>query len=332
MIAQLDADYLEASPWKGVTRVLSWLAFEGRPVTTRGRWINPLVFRFLDLARRLPAGRDLEPPILIVGTGRSGTTILGKVLSLHPEVGFLNEPKALWHAAYPAEDVIGNYTRGAARYRLEAEDAGEETADAVRRMYGTYLSLVRASRVLDKFPEMIFRVPFVRRIFPGATFLFLVRDGWDTVRSIDRWSDRLGDETGEHTHDWWGVDDRKWRLLVRDVVAEDPSLREDIEVIEGLDDHRDRAAVEWIVTMREGMKWLRRLPGAFHLLRYEDLVREPRDALSDLLAACGLSQSETVLRYAEGRLRSRPHKPPCDLHPAVAGAFRETMHEMGYRR
>lgn len=332
MIARLDADYVRARPWKAATRLLSWLAFEGRPVTTRGRWINPLVFRFLELARRWSGEREPESPVYIVGTGRSGTTILGKTLSLHPDVGFLNEPKALWHAAHPGEDVIGNYTRGPASYRLDAGDVDAETADAVRRMYGAYLSLVGARRVLDKYPEMIFRVPFVRSIFPDATFLFLVRDGWDTVRSIDRWSDRLGEEGETRTHDWWGVDDRKWRLLVRDLVAEHPVLAERASAIEDLDDHRDRAAVEWTVTMREGLEWLDRLPGAFRLLRYERLVSEPRRTLSGLLSACGLSPDEPTLRYAVGKLREREHGPPCDLHPAVDGPFRETLDELGYRR
>ena len=332
MIAQLDADYVRARPWKAATRLLSWLAFEGRPVTTRMRWINPLVFRFLEMARRWPGGRRAEAPIYIVGTGRSGTTILGKVLSLHPEVGFLNEPKAIWHAAHPGEDVIGNYTRGAASYRLGAGDADDEVASAVRRIYGTYLSLTRAGRVLDKYPEMIFRVPFVRAIFPDATFVLLVRDGWDTVRSIDRWSDRLGQETASRTHDWWGVDDRKWRLLVRDVVAADPALADRVEAIGALDGHRDRAAVEWTVTMREGRRWLERLSGDVRLLRYEQLVAEPRPAVSGVLSACGLAPDETTLRYAERSLREKGHKPPCELHPAVDDVFRETMETMGYRR
>src|SRR5690606_40375856 len=49
---------------------------EGRPLTTRGRWINPLVFGLYRMAQRLPLGRPVREPAFILGMGRSGTTIL----------------------------------------------------------------------------------------------------------------------------------------------------------------------------------------------------------------------------------------------------------------
>ena len=102
MPAQIDRRYVRASPFKACGRLVSWSLFEGRPLTTRGRWINPLVFALYGIQRRLPQLHRVERPIFIVGTGRSGTTVLGTVLSLHRELGFLNEPKALWHAVLPS--------------------------------------------------------------------------------------------------------------------------------------------------------------------------------------------------------------------------------------
>lgn len=333
MIAQLDSAYVRRRPWKALTRLMSYAGFEGRPVTTRGRWINPLVFGWLRAVRRLPVGSPASPPVYIVGTGRSGTTVLGKVLSLHRDVGFLNEPKAIWHVACPWEDVIGNYSRGAARYRLGEGDATRAMSVALRRIYGAYSKAVCATTVLDKYPELVFRVPFVRSLFPDARFLFLVRDGWDTIRSIDRWSDRLGTETERGmTEDWWGREDRKWRLLVRDVVAEDPFLGERSDRIRDIDRHLDRAAVEWAVTMREGTRWLERLPDRFRLVRYERLVREPKTVLSELLDFCRLERDEEVFDYASEILRPRDHRSPGELNPLVEPAFRKMMNRLKYHR
>ena len=90
MIAQLESLYIRSRPWKLWSRLISYGLFEGRPLTTRGQWINPLVFAHFAVEKHLPRLRRVEKPVFILGTGRSGTTILGIVLSMHREVGFLN--------------------------------------------------------------------------------------------------------------------------------------------------------------------------------------------------------------------------------------------------
>lgn len=331
MIAQLDGAYARVRPWKAVTRVLSWALFEGRPVTSRVHWINPAVLALLRAARRVPEPAEPVSPIYIVGTGRSGTTVLGKVLSLHPDVGFLNEPKAMWHVIHGREDLVGNFTLGPARYRLGADDATERVRTDARRVFGVYGRVAGAGRVLDKYPEMVFRVPFVRTIFPNARFLFLVRDGWDTLRSMDTWSDRHGVYRAGRWCDWWGVEDRKWRLLVEQVAAREEGLSLDPGWLKGLDDERDRAAVEWLLTMREGMRHLDDgVP--FELVRFEDVTRDPATTLERILEFCDLSHDDGMLGYGAAELEGVPHKEPVELHPDVERPFLETMERMGYTR
>ncbi len=234
MIAQIDANYIRTRPFKLWSRFISYGLFEGRPLTTRGRWINPLVFALFALEKRMPRLRTVKKPVFIIGTGRSGTTILGIILSMHRDVGFLNEPKALWHAINPDEDLVGSYSRGPARYRLGAEDVTSEMISVAHRIYGAYLFSTLSSRVVDKYPELVFRVPFVRSLFPDARFLFLVRNGWDTCHSIDLWSKRLGSQDGDEKQDWWGADNRKWKLLVEQVAADDPDFEKSLRVLEHL--------------------------------------------------------------------------------------------------
>jgi len=330
MPAQIDYLYIKTRPTKVISRLISYAFFEGRPITTRGRWINPLVFALFEMEKRLPRIRKVDKPVFILGTGRSGTTILGVVLSMHRDVGFLNEPKALWHSVHSGEDLIGSYSRGPARYRLGAEDVTERTVRDAHRIFSAYLALTNSRRVVDKYPELIFRVPFVRAIFPDAKFLFLVRNGWDTCTSIRRWSERLGVRVDEEVHDWWGVDNRKWRLLVEQVLPEVPCFRDNIEEIKGISDHADMAAIEWVVTMKEGLRLLDEYPGEVHMVRYEEFVSYPERTIGEMLRFCALPPDDKLLSYARSALHRVEPRRPFRLHPAVEPAFRVTMRSLGY--
>ncbi len=333
MVAQIDGHYIKTRPVRLWSRLLSYGLFEGRPLTTKGRWINPVVFAHFGLARRLPQLKAVEKPVFIVGAGRSGTTILGVLMSMHPKVGFLNEPKAMWHAAMGGgEDLIGSYNRGAARYRLRAEDATPPVARAMRRHYGSYLWATLTSRVVDKYPELIFRRPFVRAIFPDAKFLFIARSGWDTCGSIEQWSARLGGKIGGETHDWWGADGRKWQLLVDQIVPEHPDLAPYVAAMKGWSAQTQRAVVEWIVTMREGHALALAHPQSVLHVTYEEICAAPREWMYRIAQFCDLPQDETSLAYAEAKLSTVSAKPPFALEPCLEAPFADTMARLGYAR
>lgn len=330
MVAQIDKLYLKTSLSRTIVRLISYALFEGRPLTTKGQWINPLIFQLFAIAQNLPQLKKIEKPIFIVGTGRSGTTILGVVLSMHQQVGFLNEPKAIWHKIYAEEDLIGSYSQQTAYYRLRAEAADNSASKIAHRLYGTYLTAVGSSRVVDKYPELIFRVPFVQQLFPDAKFIFLVRNGWDTCRSIDSWSKRLGTNVQEDTHDWWGVNNRKWNLLVEQLVANNSTLNKHLAAIKNYDNHTDMAAVEWILTMQEGLKLVKQDPQNIYLLKYEELVAQPRNSLEQLLDFCELNHDQKMLTYAEQTLSDRQNEQQFTLAPEIAQVFEQTMVDLGY--
>lgn len=77
-----------------------------------------------------------------MGSGRSGTTLLGTILSIHRQIGFLNEPKALWHSVFGQEDIVGSYFRGPSKVRLEEKDVTFHVQLAAQRIFGAYLSMV----------------------------------------------------------------------------------------------------------------------------------------------------------------------------------------------
>ena len=331
MIAQIDPLYIKTRPTKVLTRLMSYALFEGRPVTTKGRWINPLVFSIL---KKVTANNNkykpVKKPIFILGTGRSGTTILGIVLSMHREVGYLNEPKAMWHLIHPNEDIIGNYSQSPAQYRLTAEDATDDMRRRAAQMFGAYLTTTRSERLVDKYPELIFRVDFVRALFPDARFIFLVRNGWDTCHSIAAWSKRLGVRVNGEKHDWWGVEDRKWRLLVEQLVKTDAAFSEIADEVKRFERHLDRAAVEWILTMQEGIRLMENSPDYTHLVRFEDLTAKPDETLSAVCDFCELPADDTFRTYARQTLHPVPARKPFNIHPKIVEIFHDTMEKLKY--
>ena len=331
MVAQIDSAYLKARPSRVWSRLLAYAFFEGRPLTTRGQWINPVLYRLFALQRRLPVLCKPKAPIFILGTGRSGTTILGVVLSMHRDVGFLNEPKAIWAALRDDEDLIGTYHRGAARYRLTESDVTPDVCHAAHRIYGAYLRLSMTRRIVDKYPEMIFRVPFIKQIFPDAKFLFLARNGWDTCASIDTWSTRLGAQVGGERHDWWGVNRRKWDLLVDQIIPEHADLAAHLKSLRALDDHRAMAATEWIVTMREGLKLLQDYPRDMLHVPYEALCDAPVSMCKRIAAFAGLDEDQVFLNYAETVLKPAPKRMEFALPPSIEAPFRKTADDLAAR-
>ena len=331
MIAQLNSKYIKTRPLKALTRLISYVFFEGRPATTKGRWFNQFVLSLLKcISHSNREFRPIKQPIFILGIGRSGTTILGLVLSMHKDVGYLNEPKAIWHLIHPYEDVIGSYSQDEGLYYLSSEDANNDRCHQANQIFGAFLSSTFSRRLVDKYPELIFRVDFVKALFPDARFIFLIRNGWDTCRSIASWSERHGIYVNDETYDWWGVNDRKWKLLVEQLVYTDIEFQEVAEEVSSFDQHLDRAVIEWVVTMREGLRLLKKGSEYIFTVRFEELTSKPDDVLPKLCEFCELHLDTTFLDYARYTLQPVPPREHFDIHPKIAPFFNDTMAKLEY--
>lgn len=326
MVALLEAAFVRARPHKVWARILAYGLFEGRPLTSRARWINPLVFTAYRFWARLPIPPGELSPVFILGMGRSGTTVLGQILALHRDVGYLNEPKALWHAALGDDDLIGSYSRTPGRYRMNGGDADTVKKLRLHRFYRVFLWLTRSRRVVDKYPELMFRDGLVSAIFPRARKILLLRNGADTIRSVDVWSQNHS----RGCDDWWGRDRRKWRLLVDQLVAPDQYFARVLPQIRALNRQIDMAAVEWIVTTRQAARLLNNPTAGLMVVRYEDLVAHPRRTLGEILKFCNLAPDQVMLKFGADILRPRPTNPLPDLDAAIAPLFADTLSSLGY--
>ncbi|MFV2001840.1 MAG: sulfotransferase, partial [Paracoccaceae bacterium] len=305
--------------------------FEGRPLTTRALWLNPLVFLAYRIWAQLPMRQRAQRPVFILGMGRSGTTVLGRILALHRDVGYLNEPKALWQAALGNDDLIGSYSKKPGRYRMNGGDLNAAKKRRLHRFYRVFLWLTRSRRIVDKYPELMFRDGLIDAAFPQARKVLLLRNGADTIRSVHAWSQNHSRNHDRRScDDWWGRDRRKWHLLVDQLVAPDPYFAGALRQIRALSRQMDMAAVEWIVTMREAARLLEQQTAGLMVVRYEDLVAHPRRTLGEILRFCDLATDEVMLRFGANVLQPRPSGALPDLDAAIAPLFADTMRALGY--
>lgn len=313
MVAQIDQTYLRYNPSVLWPRLLAYAVFEGRPLTTRGQWLNPAILAGYQIWTRWPGHKPAKAPIMLYGQGRSGTTLLGRVLGLHPQLAFLNEPKALWHAAVGDDDLIGSYSQRPGRYTKTAYDATPRRAARARKAYRAIAALTRRPRILDKYPEQIFRDEMVRTIFPDARRIILLRDPYQTAASVSQWSARHA--TG--AADWWGQDGRKWHLLCHQVLRHDAGLRSVHARLGNFTRQEDRAALEWLACARRAIMLAREAPDNLRIVRFEELCAAPVMTIRQLMKFSGLAQDDRVLTFARDHISGPKPYPTPQIDPAV---------------
>lgn len=133
--------------------------------------------------------------IFLISQPRAGSTLLQQMLGAHSDVHTTPEP---WVALHPlfalredgaSADYSHALATGAVRHFLGQLPGGEETyLEAVGLMlshlYGAALRDSGKARFLDKTPRYYFIVPELRRVFPAARFVFLLRNPLAVLSSI----------------------------------------------------------------------------------------------------------------------------------------------------
>ena len=205
--------------------------------------------------------------IFIISQPRSGSTLLQRVLSGHPDLqssaetwlmlhplyglrkeGIQTEYRADW-ARDAVEEFLGNYTDGPEVY----DDAIRAWANVI---YGNALSRTGKRYFLDKTPRYYFVVPDLYRIFPKAHFLFLLRNPMAVLAS-------------------------ELTTYIKENLRALSLFREDLLLAPRL--------------IMEGIDALG--PDAIQV-RYESFVSNPHENLSELCAKLGLSFVPEMLDYA----------------------------------
>jgi hypothetical protein len=293
-------------------------------------------------ARHAPLSTHFEPtlqPIMLTSIARTGTTWLMKLLSAHPQIvafprhpyevgvaGYwthalkvLSDPadfvlsshpdnylSDLWHVGHNPfytrarveydDPVFGNWLGGPHVYRLAT--FFQQSIDDWYRLVVESQGKDRAVRFVEK--NVPGHVPvLMNELYPKAKEIFLVRDFRDMASSMFAFNKKRG-------YDAFGAEGRTSEEFIRQ------NLRGDVLALQ-------RA-------------WEARKETSF-LLRYEDLVRRPIEALTRVLEHLGLdSSNETVESMlgstSEETIESRGH---VTAPSAEASIGRWTQEDEGVR-
>jgi hypothetical protein len=115
----------------------------------------------------------LQRPIIVIGSPRSGTTLLGNLLGTHPLLAQLEEPRLTWKYGNDDKSDL-----------LRAQDARPEVCKHIRSVFGSAVSAAGKSRLIEKTPSNSLRMKFVDKVLPGCIFIHTIRDGVESVLSI----------------------------------------------------------------------------------------------------------------------------------------------------
>jgi hypothetical protein len=122
-----------------------------------------------------------NPPIIIIGAGRSGTNILrDSICALEGfETWPCDEINYIWR----------HYNRDHNSDRFLADQATPKVKNYIQRQFQALEKKTNADYVVDKTCANSLKVPFIDAIFPSAKYIFLLRDGRDVASSAkQRWT------------------------------------------------------------------------------------------------------------------------------------------------
>lgn len=273
------------------------------------------------------------PPFFIIGSGRSGTTLLRAALMQERSLFIPPESYALGPVArdfprlrmrawpHAADWVVTRFLSypgkhwelpdGALRQRLWSFDDGRRGCDAVvYELFSEYMRIEAPAAVRwgDKTPLNTLNLPWIQDLFPSAQYIHLLRDG-------------------------------------RDVVASylDAGLYSDPEA----------AATRWLDSVKNAERLGRKLlPGQFLEVRYEELVLDPPSTLNNICDFLGVQFSASMLEFwrrperlgdahlphhqgvhgpiSKGSVAQWRNRLPEEVHGMVERILGDTLRRLGY--
>lgn len=258
----------------------------------------------------------LERPVFLVGCSKSGTTMLGLILSCHPDLGPANpflsrfgnlqamldavledkvfdpiahelEHKQLWDTFFPANHVP---LRTGSELALTTNPL---TPKRTRELCRALAALCPTGRLFCKGPFLSFRIHVLRELFPKARIVAIHRDGRDVVSS-------------------WGRKQKRWETMGGFGAAIEVLARKWNETIDHVEDARRELD---LLT-----------------LRYEDFIAEPDATLQTICKYCALNYDGDLfgglsLRQSVGLWRERI---PAEHHRQLQDSTRRNRLRLGY--
>lgn len=211
--------------------------------------------------RTASAGHTTSEPIFIVGMPRSGTTLVERIISSHPNVfsagELMNFGVALKHASGSRTPFLLDVDTVTRAQQLDWRSLGEEYLVSTRPSTGN------TSRFIDKLPHNFLYLGWIARALPNAKIVCLRRDPLDTCLSNFR-------QLLPRQSPYYGY---SFNLL---------SIGRYYAMFDRLMNH-----------------WQQILPGRILEVQYEDLVLSQESTTHRLLDFCNLPWNENCLHFQD---------------------------------
>lgn len=170
------------------------------------------VFSEENLARIPAADTGIQLPVFIIGMPRTGSTLIARIISAHPDAYDADEIALLG-------DVISDmtFTIGSSRpYPVCVLDLDQDDVNTLGRLYADQLRTYsrRAKRITDKMLNNYERVGVIARILPEARIIDCRRDPLDCCLSIFAQAFPPGLHPYQASMEWLGFQYRQYRRLM----------------------------------------------------------------------------------------------------------------------
>ena len=258
---------------------------------------------------------NIEKPVFIIGSGRSGTTILYNLLALHPQLCWFSNltdkfPRlpqlSIVHRVLDMPVVAGSMRREFVRRTRPSLRPGEGdniyhycgfddktkmtkedlTAEMQRKFTGViknYLQATGKERFLNKQTANTQRIQVIDKMFPDAFYIHIIRDGRAVANSllhVDWWDDIVV---------WWlGYGPSDWASMGKEPI--------------------ELCGLHWQRDVQEILENRHLFEDRYLELRYEELVEDTHGIMKRLLPFCELDDTPTFFRYLPKSMPSMNRK------------------------
>ncbi|MEN7538428.1 tetratricopeptide repeat-containing sulfotransferase family protein [Aurantiacibacter flavus] len=209
-------------------------------------------------------GDHTQAPIFVIGMPRTGTTLVDRILSSHPDVGSAGELQAMPVA-------VKRLAKARSRKVIDAETVAASAAidaEAIGKAYLAHAAHQRpqdAVRFIDKLPANFLYAGYIARALPEARIVCLRRQPMDTIWS--NYKNLFASQSAYYAYSY-----------------------------DLLDTARYYARFDRLMRLWEDL-----MPGRVLQLGYEELVADQEGQTRRLLAHCGLEWDPACLAFHENR-------------------------------
>ena len=209
-----------------------------------------------------------KPLYLIIGSFKSGTTWLQKLLDAHPDICSQGE-------AWFFDNLYAYINLALEKYsseklpeinRLEDSQINNIFKYTMYEYMSNWPGQKEAKCIVEKTPNNSFNLPLIKEILPQVKVIHIIRDGRDVITSS--WFHQFRD-----TPEWFLKYENNFTGFVEYWTKK-----------------------IWLESNRKCLDFKAEFPEDYLSVRYEDLVSHPESSLTELITSMGLEPEQNLIR------------------------------------